>query len=223
MQTQMVLNLGPALMPDFMTGALFHSILAWPTFKEVSSFQRVSEELMAGTIRLTEAEDPAPARSVMGQWPQYNWPSIEARARKPKSALGYLEKRLTQRMAAARAGIGKIHEQIFDNPAALSEGLTALSIDQLCTLIKSDVSISDPENIEKLVWRKSLPIIHLAMAIQLILKATMLEGTRFGIDLQDIDFYRAAVRYAGALEPLVAKHPEFAVRSDELTQIRWVE
>ncbi len=210
-------------MPDFMTGALFHAILAWPTVKEATSYQTVSEELMAGVIRLTKAEDPALARSVMDEWPQYNWPSIEARAQKPKSALGYLDKRVTQRMAAAKAGIGKLHEQLFGEPATLPEGMTSTSINQLCKLIKTDVSIENAENIEKRVWRKSLPIIHLAMAVQLILAGKLKDRTKLGVELQDIEFYRTAVHLASLLEPVVAEHPEFAITGERLTQIRWVE
>ncbi len=223
MHTQRVLNLGPALMPDFMTGALFHSILAWPTTEEMCNFHRVSEELMAGTIRLTKAEDPGLARSVIVQWPQHNWPSIEARAQKPKSALGYLDKRLRQRMAAARAGIGKMHEQIFRIAAVLPPEMTALSIDQLCTLIRGDVSIDDRENIEKHVWRKSLPIVHLAMATQLMLAGKYGDRSKLGCDLQDIDFYREAVRIAQLLESVVHNHPEVSIIHDRLTLIRWCE
>lgn len=223
MQTQLVLNLGPALMPDFMTGALFHTTLAWPVVEDAARAQRVSEELMAGVIRLTKAADPALAWSVMDEWPQFNWSSIEARAQKPKSALGYLDKRLTQRMAAARAGIGKIHEQLFGIPAVLPTGMTALSIDQLSKLIKSDVSINEPDDVEKQVWRPSLPIIHLAMAVQLMLAGKQGDSTEFGVGFQDIGFYREAVRIAGVLEPVVAEHPEFAVTGDQLTQIRWFE
>lgn len=223
MPTQLRLSLGPAVMPDFMTGALFHAILAWPTVKKTDSYQRISEELMAGVIRLANAEDPVEVQWIKDEWPQFNWPSIEARAQKPKSALGYLNKRLTQRMAAAKAAIGKSHEQLFGIPAVLPKGVTAMSIDQLCNLIKTDVSINDADDVEKQVWRTSLPIIHLAMAVQLMLAGKLGKSTKFGADLQDIEFYREAVSIANLLEPVVAKHPEFAVTGDQLTQIRWFE
>ena len=200
MQTQIQLNLGPALMPDFVTGALFQAILAWPTSSEAVQFHRVSEELIAGVVRLTKAEDPASVRFVMNEWPQVNWPSIEVRSQKSRPAFGSLRKRLDQRMAAARAGIGKVHKDIFGVPADLPLGMTALSIDQLCRQIKSDVFIDDPENIEKLVWRKSLPILHVAMAVQLLLAARYQGRQAVGLDLQDIDFYREAVQLAGLLE-----------------------
>lgn len=223
MQPRLILNLGPALMPDFMTGALFQSILAWPTAREATTYHRISEELAAGTIRITAAEDPVMVSAVMDQWPQFNWPAIEVRAKRRKSNYGYLEKRLDQRMAAARAGIGLMHEQIFGMPAVLPPGLTDISIDKLCGLIKSDVWIDDPNNIENLVWRPSLPILHLAMATQLLLAARQGTTDRFGIDLQDIGFYREGVRIASLLERVIHDHPKVGITHDRLTLVRWLE
>ena len=202
---------------------MFQAILAWPIALEAASFHRVSEELMAGTLRHTRRQAPDLIAPIKAEWPHMNWPAIEARARKRSPALGSLKKRLNQRMAAARAGIGKTHEQIFGIPAILPPGMTALSIDQLCGLIKNDVSIDDPENVEKLVWRKSLPILHVAMAVQLLLTAYHPDRKTVGADLQDIDFYREAVRVAGLLEPLVHDHAEIAITRDQMTLLRWFE
>ena len=106
MHNQLVLHIGPGLMPDFMTRALFHSILAWPTAKKSASFQRISEELMSDVIRRTENHDLAIIPALQTQWPQLSWRSIEARAQKKrKPAYGYLNKRLKQRMAAARVEV----------------------------------------------------------------------------------------------------------------------
>ena len=89
------------------------------------------------------------------------------RSRKRGPALGSLRKRLDQRMAAARTGIGNIHEQLFGIPVIGPSGMTVLSIDQLFRLIRGDVLIDDPEHVEKLVWRKSLLILQGAMAVHL--------------------------------------------------------
>jgi hypothetical protein len=223
MQPKLVLSLGPALMPNFTTGALFHSILAWPTAEETATFQQVSEELMASAIRRTVLHDPSSVQAVLDEWPQIAWERILARAKKPRPALGYLQKRLNQRMAAARAGIGIMYEQLFAQPALLPPGMTALSIDQLCALIRSDVSIDDPENIEKLVWRKSLPIIPLAVATQLMLTGKFGPRAEVGCDLQDVEFYREAVRLAQRIETVVDEHPNVAVTIDRLTVVRWFE
>ena len=80
---------------------MFHAILAWPSIDEIGGFHRVSEELMAGTVRLTMSNNLALVTEVKAQWPQLAWASIEARARKPKSSLGYLKNRLSQTSAHA--------------------------------------------------------------------------------------------------------------------------
>lgn len=223
MEHQIVLNLGPALMPDFMTGASFHAILGWPTDDDAAGYHRVSNELAAATLRLTNLADPAAIGPVMDQWPQIDWAALDRRAQRPKPRLGYLRKRLDQRMAAARAGIGKLHDELFDKPAVLPPGMTALSIDQLCALIKSDVMIDDPENVEKHVWRKSLPIMHLAIATQLLLAGRYSEQAEIACDLQDIVFYREAVCLALPLEQVIHEHPDFAITRDKMTLVRWFE
>jgi hypothetical protein len=122
-------------------------------------------------------------------------------------------------MAAARAAIGKAHEQLFGTPVVLPPTMTATSLDQLCKLIARDTRIADPENVERLVWRKSLPIIHLAMATQLML----VERDPIHLDLQDIEFYRTTVHIAGLLEAVVLGHPGFAITPERLTRVRWFD
>lgn len=126
-------------------------------------------------------------------------------------------------MAAAKVGIGKTHEQIFGIPAILPTGMTTASIDQFCKHIRNEVSIDDPENIEKLVWRKSLPILHVAMGAQLLLAGKYGDRAELGCDLQDIKFYREAVRIASLLEQVVHDHAEIAITRDRLTLVRWWE
>ena len=223
MTHQMALTIGPGVMPDFMTGAYFHAILAWPTDRDVQSFHRISEELMADVIRQTRRIEPTLIMDMMQQWPNVDWRAIDLRSRKPKPAFGYLRTRLNQRMAAARAGIGIVHKHLFGSPATLPPGMSAASIDQLCKLIRSDVNISDIENIEKLVWRKSLPILHLAMATQLLLNGKYGDRAEVGTDLQDLEFYREAVRLGTLLEQTLNSHPGIAMTRDRMTLVRWLD
>jgi hypothetical protein len=220
MEHQLQLNLGPGLMPDVATGAMFTAILAWPTAAETHRFHRVSNELIGASVKRTK--DPQIIQDLKSGSPHLDWASIEACSRKKRPAFGGLEARSRQRMAAARAAIGKAHKQIFGIDAELPPGMTATSLDQLCKLIGEDVSIDDPENIEKLVWRASLPIIHLAMATQLMLAGRHPDPGQ-GPDLQDRAFYRDAVRLAQRFEDLVDQHPGFAITRERLTLVRWYE
>ena len=126
-------------------------------------------------------------------------------------------------MAAARMGIGHWHKEIPDVEVGLPEGMTRVSLDQLSKLIRSDTHIDDPENVEKLVWRPSLPIIHLAMATQIELHIRNSGRRTTEIDTQDIQFARAAVARARSYEPLVMRSPLFASGKVALTQVRWIE
>ena len=224
MTTVMELNVGPTLLPDFMTGTLVTCILAWPTNDDVQIFHRVSQELMAEVVRLTLKSDPAAIPVCREQYPQPDWERIIFLAKsKSRKAEGHLQKRLNQRMAAARMGLGLAHQEIFNQPAVLPPTITALSIDQLAKLVRSDTNIAGSANIEKFVWRASLPIVHLAMAIQILLIGRFSDRTSVGADLQDIEFYREAIKLAEALEPMVIAHPKFNIGADRLTRVRWYE
>ena len=224
MTTTVQLNVGPALLPDFMTGAMIHCILAWPTSDNASNFHRVSSELMAEIVRITLKCDPGAIEVCRRQYAQQDWDKIIGLAKsKSRIAVGHLRKRLNQRMAAAKIGLGLAHQEIFAKPALLPAGITALSIDQLCTLVRSDTTIAESENIEKFVWRASLPVIHLAIAVQMLLAGRFGDRAKLGVDLQDIEFYREAVNLAYFLEPMVGAHPKFNIEADTLTRIRWYE
>ncbi len=210
-------------MPDFMTGALILSILAWPTAEEAPRFRKVSQELMAEVLRQTKRSNPGAIDNQRRLWPQCDWNALLAMADKRRMASGSLRKRLEQRMVAAKVAIALTHDELFGQPARLPPPLTGLSIDQLANSVRQETVIDDPENVEKLVWRKSLPIVHLAISIQLILKGQGGALQSVPCDTQDIDFFRRAVLLACELEPMVLAHPAINITNDQLTRVRWCE
>ena len=217
------LKVGPALVPDFQTGAMVLAILAWPTAAETEMFRRVSNELMAEVLRQTIRTDPDAVDDLHRDWPQQDWDALLLTAAKRRMAIGSLGKRLNQRMVAAKMAIGMTHKEIFGQPAKLPFSLTGLSIDQLARLVRPETTIDNSENIEKFIWRRSLPIIHLAMAFQLLLAASGTTLQAVPCDTQDIDFFRRAVLLATALESMVGAHPTLNVTHDQLTHVVWRE
>lgn len=216
------LNMGPGLLPDFMTGVMFHCLLAWPTSSEVPAYHRVSRELIVAILRQKLQHNTNVLDECRVLWPTLDWDTWAALARTEKRpAAGTLQKRLNQRMAAARMAIGLTHEELYAIPTELPSSISDLSIDQLCVLIQPDTNIDSPANVEKYVWRNSLPIIHVAMAVQLLLNGVYRNLTWRGLDFEDIDFYRKAVMLARHIEPVIDRHPKFNIRADTQTRMIW--
>jgi hypothetical protein len=77
-----------------------------------------------------------------------------------------LERRMRDRIIAGRMGIGFLKESVTGQ---VPEGLKRLSINELAELVLDDAGYSEPENVEARIWRPSLPVIHLATALRLLL------------------------------------------------------
>jgi hypothetical protein len=77
-----------------------------------------------------------------------------------------LDRRIRDRMIAGRMGIGFLKEAVTGQVPA---GLKRLSINELAELVRDDARYSEPENVETRIWRPSLPVIHLATALQVLL------------------------------------------------------
>jgi len=78
--------------------------------------------------------------------------------------LNGLQRRLQDRMAAARMAIAYLKEAAAGKPPKLPAGIKRLSLNQLSEMVLRDTRESSPENVETRVWRPSLPVIHLASA-----------------------------------------------------------
>src|SRR3979490_755858 len=85
-----------------------------------------------------------------------------------KRDLRTLYRRHRHRMIAGRMAIAFLQKASGITPKV--PGTTGrLSIDALCTLVADDAGYTEPENVETRIWRPSLPVIHVAAALQLLL------------------------------------------------------
>jgi hypothetical protein len=224
------LNIGPALLPDFVTSAMFYCILAWPTLNEAAEFHRVAEEKIAGEVRVWLRAQPQRIEQLRRNWPQCDWDRyLELATMKQRVSEGRLKSRLKHRMIAARMAIGVLHNKLPDVRVELPDDWTDVSIDRMAALALDDLKVNgerkikDPENLEKLVWRPSLPIIHVAIAAQLELTDKFPGEPLTNIALTDAGFVREIVLRAETYEPILAQHPLFAPTDDLRTQVRWFE
>jgi len=80
-----------------------------------------------------------------------------------------LVRRWRDRMVAGRMGIAFLKEALPGQVLNFPPTVKRLSINQLAELVLDDTRFTDPHNVETRIWRPSLPVVHLASAIQVYL------------------------------------------------------
>ena len=75
-------------------------------------------------------------------------------------------------MIAGRIAIAYLKEALPDQVLELPPSVKRLSINELAKLVLDDTRFTDPQNVETRIWRPSLPVVHLASAIQVYLSLT---------------------------------------------------
>jgi hypothetical protein len=88
-----------------------------------------------------------------------------------------LQRRLRDRMIAGRMAIGFLKEAIS---GPISERPQRVSINRMARLVIEDTGQTDPDNVETRIWRPSLPVIHIASAVQLFLQLAFPSIDRLG-------------------------------------------
>src|SRR5262249_49577094 len=122
-----------------------------------------------------------------------------------------LKRRLRGRMGAARIAMAYL-QLAPRQPPRLPAGVRRLSLNQMSELVFEDAGQSDSENVEKRIWRPSLPVIHLAAATAVMIDVAEKEGFgRFTIGelLCCRPLIEAIVREAQAYEPLIQQSRHF--------------
>src|SRR5208282_4703115 len=151
----------------FETGAILLSILAFPAPAEEEASKKAAEALCADVLRVTVANYPDRAADWRVAYPVYAViDKAESRRR-----LRTLRRRLRDRMVASRMSLGFFEEGITGRPARLPPAMLRLSLNQLSELVQSQSGESITENIERRAWRDSRPVIHLAAAMQIVIRA----------------------------------------------------
>ena len=216
--TPLVIQLDPADMDDFEIGAWLMAILAFPGADEVDLRQAAAEALCAGCVRATIAADPDTAEHCRETYPLYTSITQGEENRRLRT----LKKRLRKRMVAARMSLGFIEEGITGEPARLPEGMTGLNLDALSRLVQPETYESDPQNLENRVWRSSLPVIHLAAAMQWMLRY-LNPGTdeaNIGYPLEDDDKHAFVIELAERYEPLLLADRRTGVTAEKMIRVR---
>jgi len=135
-----------------------------------------------------------------------------------------LERRFRDRMVAARIGIAFLKEVVLGEAPPLPKGVKRLSLNELCQLVLEDSGQSDPENVETRIWRESIPVIHLACAMAVVVD----EQERAGqgpVSLNDLSHAQASIEriitYAQQYADMFVKSASLNITPDQLIRITY--
>jgi hypothetical protein len=133
-----------------------------------------------------------------------------------------LQRRLRDRMIAARMAIGFLKEAITGEVPKLPAGIKRMSVNQMARLVLDDAGFTDPENVETRIWRPSLPVIHLATAIQVMLQRAEPITGPLGLEslLLDHGIIELVVRTAQFHETVIAQSRHLKMDPATLVRIR---
>jgi hypothetical protein len=154
-------------------GAALISVLAFPGDNEEERRAAVHATLCHHALRVICAFIPDWALHPQPIKPLYALRTSE----EVRRDLRTLQRRLRDRMAAGRMAIGFLKEAVSGGG---SKDERRVSINRMARLVLEDTGQTDPENVETRVWRPSLPVIHIASAMQLYLQHAEAETGKVG-------------------------------------------
>jgi hypothetical protein len=151
-------------------GAMLLAVLAHPSDSAGAKRRELRTSLCADYLRSLYSGETNTA-VIIPLKPAYVFRS----ERTAKKDIKTLERRLRDRAVAARI-IRGFWQEAAGAVINLPIGMTKLSLNQLAELVAEDAQQSSPENIETRIWRPSIPVIHIAAALENI----MLDADRLG-------------------------------------------
>jgi hypothetical protein len=150
-------------------GAVLLAVLAYPSDSDGEKRRELTKSLCAKYLRLLHTGD-TDTTIIIPLKPAYVFRAEQNIKKDVKS----LERRLRDRQIAARMFRG-FWQEAAGAIINLPIGMTKLSLNQLAELVADDAH-QNPENIETRIWRPSVPVIHIAAAMENIL----LDAARLG-------------------------------------------
>lgn len=202
-------------------GAMFVTWLAYPGDSEDDTRSRVHASLCNHALRVKCAIEPDWALS-----PQRIKPIYALRCERDiKRDLRTLARRLRDRMVAGRMAMAFLKEALGGEVFKLPANLPRLSINQMARRVLDDTGSADPANVETRIWRPSLPVIHLAAAVQVWLQVAETEKRPVGLEtlLLSRQLIEALVRAAERHELILAQSGRRRIDLDRLVKLRFAE
>ncbi len=212
-----VIRLGPGECSDIETGARFFASLAFPgTSEECARDDAV--RAWAGAY-LHEANKVDESAEPFAD-PRLN-EFVALPPRWCRAKVRTVMRRLRDRADAARA-VRPWIRVIMNDPHPPVVGIRKFTQRQIALLLSGN----DPEraaNFQARVWRPCRPVMHIAVAQDLLLASPSAPRTGFGIDLASVGHFATIVEAANKLQPLISADQRFGIRPDEQITLEWAK
>ena len=197
-------------------GALLLTLLAYPDASDETQ-GNIHLSLCSHALRVRSEIEPDWALLAQPIKPIYALRS----QRDCNRDLRTIERRMRDRMVAGRMGIAFLREALPGQVLGLPAGVKRLSINQLAELVL-DTRFTDPENVETRIWRQSLPVIHLASAIQVYLTLSEADARPIGLEtlLLNREVIELIIQGAEYHETLLAQSRHLRFDPERLIRIR---
>ena len=207
------------------SGAVLFSYLAFPEPEAEARRADVHAALCHLALRATGDEDsdwlwtPTPIK------PGY----ALMREAEVQRATRTMDRRLRERLDAAIVAKPFLEEVAPGQQPRLPPGVDKPTLAALGKYVlfrsRATVDVSDVRNFHARVWQASLPVIHLAVALNVLFERTLAAGMG-KLAVHDLIRSREAVEFltrtATELEPIILANPRFGIGYDQLIRFRLV-
>jgi hypothetical protein len=133
-----------------------------------------------------------------------------------------LERRLRDRMVAARMAVPFLQEVELGKRPKLPKSIKRLSLNEMAVFVAEEAEQSEPQNVESRVWRPSLRVIHLAVAALIIGTDHVRAGGTPAMEtfLLSQLFIKAVVKEAEVNEERISKAARLPIDTANLIRVR---
>jgi hypothetical protein len=198
----------------FEAGASLLTLLAYPEANRQEKRTELHTSLCALAVRAIHPLDTESALRPQAIKPIYAFRT----EREILADLRTVYRRHRDRMIAGRMAVAFLKKAHGITPKL--PGTTGrLSINAVCELVLADAGYADTENVETRIWRPSLPIIHVAAAVQVLLQASP-TPIRIGHLMNNRALIERVVREAEEYEQSFARSRFRGIDASKLIKIR---
>jgi len=135
--------------------------------------------------------------------------------------IGYVKKRIGERMVAGRMAVPFLLAAELGYTLPLPPPIKRLSLNEMAAFVLPDAGWSDPNNVERRIWRPSAPVIHLAAVMAVVGQERIRSGMQTSLELilRSADFVGATIQRAQLFADLIHKAPKFPAEADRLIRL----